>query len=281
MLNKVRVKVYGKINLSLNITGVKDGYHMLDSVVASVSVADTITVRDRLDDKINLFFNADFTPQNNTVIKAVNELRKSFGPFGADIVVDKQLPLAGGMGGSSADAAGVIAALSRLFDFDKRGLNERKICGAVGSDVYYMLKGGYARMCGKGDEVTSIDCNREMGLVYILDSGVETSEVYATFDKIGGDGFVDNDMLIKSLYGCEKPTLGNMLFKAASSLNTRILHNAEALSKIGLNPNMTGSGSTVYAFSDDPIGDAKRLKEKGFDAYCASTLPYGIKFEEN
>ena len=278
MLSKVRVKVYGKINLSLNITGVSGGFHMLDTVVASVSIADIITVRDRLDDKINLIFNADFTPQDNTVIKAVNELRKSFGPFGADIVVDKNLPLAGGMGGSSADAAGVIAALTRLFDFDKRGLNARKVCSAVGADVFYMLSGGYARLKGIGDEITTIDCNREMGLVFICTDGILTSKVYALYDKLGGDRAVDNDLLIRSLINGDKFPLGNMLFRSASSLNDSIKRNAEVLSGLGLTPNMTGSGSTVYAFTDDPIGDANRLREKGLNAFYAFTKPSGIEF---
>ena len=279
MLSKVRVKVYGKINLSLNIVGEKDGYHMLDSVVASVSVADTITVRDRLDDKVNLIFNAGYAVENNTVIKAVNELRKSFGPFGADIVVDKNIPLAGGMGGSSADAAGVIAALSKLFDFDKRGLNAKKVCRAVGADVYYMLKGGYARMAGIGDEVTYIDSDRSLGLVYICSDGVLTSRVYSQYDSMGGDGKVDNDLLIKSLHGGGKIPLGNMLYRAAVSLNKDIERNAEALIGAGLTPNMSGSGSTVYALSDDPMGDAIKLREKGIDASFAFTKPIGIEFE--
>lgn len=279
MLGKVRLKVYGKINLSLNITGTRGKFHTLDSVVASVSVADTITVRDRLDDKINLIFNADFTPTDNTIIKAVNELRKSFGPFGADIVVDKSLPFAGGMGGSSANAAGVIAALNKLFDFDKRGLNILKVCGSVGADVYYMLSGGYARLMGIGDEVTPIDCNSEFGFVYLYTDGVITSKVYAAYDSCGGDEAVDNDRIIKSLQAGKEPPLGNMLYKAAISINENIKHNYDALGELGLRPNMTGSGSIVYAFSDDPIKAAARLNEKGYNAKYAFTRNNGIEFE--
>lgn len=278
MLNKVRVKVSGKINLSLNITGVKDGLHTLDSVVTSVDVCDIITVRDRLDDKINLIFNADYAPQNNTVLKAVNVLRKNFGSFGADIVVDKFLPLAGGMGGSSADAAGVIVALNRLFDFDMRGLDMKATCSLVGSDVCYMSKGGYARISGTGDEVTYIDTDRIFGIVYLYGGQSLTSEVYSAFDNVGGDEPIDNEKLIKLLHGVEKPELNNMLYRAAVSLNDKIQRNADALKSIGLFPNMTGSGSTVYALSDDPIGDAERLNALGVKANYTYTKKSGIEF---
>ncbi len=279
MLDRVRVKVSGKINLSLNVTGEKDNMHLLDSVVASLNVCDVITVRDRLDDKINLVFNSDFAVQNNTVIKAVNVLRKSFGPFGADIVVDKYLPLAGGMGGSSADAAGVIVALNRLFDFDKRGLNMKSACAQVGSDVFYMIKGGYARIRGTGEDVTLIDPCRELKIVYIYGGETLTSKVYSAYDVLGGDLPTDNEKLIASLYGTEKPKLGNMLYRAAASLNDRIKYNFDALDSLGLSPNMTGSGSVVYAISDDPIGDVARLNERGKKANYACTKKSGIEFE--
>lgn len=279
MLNKVRIKVYGKLNLSLNITGTQNGLHTLDSVVTSVSLADVITVRDRYDDKINLIFNADFVPEDNSVVKAVNALRRSFGPFGADIVVDKHLPFSGGMGGSSADAAGVIAALVRLFDFDKRGLNIDRVCSEVGSDVKYMLSGGFARMKGVGEIIDKLDINTEIGFVCVKGGGTLTSKVYAEFDRVGTGGGVDNDALIMSLKSGKVPKLGNMLTRAAIGLCHDISRNMDALVSLDLTPNMTGSGSTVYAISSDPERDAARLKERGFDAFSVFSLSSGIQFE--
>lgn len=277
MLDKVRLKVYGKINLTLNVIGKTGEMHTLDSVLASVSVADRITVRDRLDDKINLIFNADFTPENNTVLKAVNVLKKSFGNFGADIVVDKALPNSGGMGGSSADAAGVIAALNALFDFDKRGLDIEKACSEVGADVFYMYKGGFARMEGTGEKIVPVVCPKEYGLVYINGGGVLTRDVYKKFDSIGGSGFVDNEIAIDKLGKGEVPPLGNMLTDAACSLDGKIRANLNAL--VDMPANMTGSGSTVYALSEDPDRDVAVLDERGIKAFAAHTVPRGIEFE--
>lgn len=273
-MNSITLRAYGKINLSLNITGQRGKFHTLDSVVASVSVCDTITVTKRNDNKVNLTFNAPFTPQNNTVNLAVNELTRRFGHFGADITVDKRLPLAGGMGGSSADAAGVIVALCQLYGFGSDGL---AASAAVGSDVLYMTRGGYARLMGIGDEVQFFDCKARHSLVYVCSDGVLTPKVYSQYDSIGGDGYVDNDSLICALKEGKKPNLGNMLTRSACSLSNQIQKNLVALEKINLRPNMTGSGSTVYALSDSPDDDVAKLNELGIKAHTAFTLPYGIE----
>lgn len=279
MLNKVRVKVSGKINLSLNITGKRGPLHTLDSVVASLSVYDTITVRDRLDDKVNLIFNADYSVEDNSVLRAVEILRRSLGNFGVDIVVDKHIPFAGGMGGSSADGAGVIAALDALFDLSKRGIDLVKVCGEVGADTLYMLSGGYARMTGTGDLTAGISCNRSYGVVYTECGGVMTADVYKAFDALGGDEPTDNDRLCAMLGAGEEPILGNMLLRAATSLCPRIAQTISAYRRLGLSPNMTGSGSTVYAICDDPMRETKRLAESGLCSEYAFTQKAGIVFE--
>lgn len=272
------MEVCGKLNLSLNITGRSGGYHTLDSVVASVSCGDTVIVRERKDNGITLNFEANFTPEVNSVTRAVEELHKTFGDFGADITVIKRLPLAGGMGGSSADAAGVIAALGYIYGFD--GALIRKACLAVGSDVPYMLEGGYARMRGRGEAIEPIACDKEYGVVLVRAEGTETARVYAEYDRVGGDTPVDNDEMVKRLTCVrkfDKIPLGNMLARAAIGLNPRIALNLAACERAGLNANMTGSGSTVYAFTSDPEGDAERLKKMGLDAYAAHTCASGLK----
>lgn len=275
-MEKIALNVYGKINLSLNIVGVSGKMHLLDSVLASISLCDTICVRKRNDDKINLIFNADFVPENNTVIKAVGEMKNKLGAFGVDITVDKRLPLSGGMGGSSADAAGVIAAISCLYGFD---IDQTKdVCAKVGADVYYMLRGGYAKMSGVGDIIEPIDCSNTYEILCINDVGTLTSLVYKQYDEVGGDGFVDNDLLIAALQSGKAPMLGNMLTRAASGLNANILRNIDAFKRIGLSPNMTGSGATVYAITANPSLDIDKLRQMGFNAYCARTRDCGIEF---
>lgn len=275
-MKEIALNVYGKINLSLNIIGLRKNLHLLDSVLASVSLCDTIYVSKRKDNKVKLVFNAHFVPQNNTVTKAIDELKSKFGDFGVGITVDKRLPLSGGMGGSSADAAGVIAAISGLYGFD---IEETKdVCSRVGADVYYMLSGGYAKMSGTGEIIERFDCLSEYDVVCIDDEGTLTGSVYKLYDELGGEGFVDNESLVLALQRGEIPQLGNMLTRAASALNGNILRNLNALKSVGLSPNMTGSGATVYAISTNPQLDVDRLRQMGFNAYKAKTKLNGIEF---
>ena len=275
-MKEIALNVYGKINLSLNIIGLRKNLHLLDSVLASVSLCDTIYVSKRKDNKVKLVFNAHFVPQNNTVTKAIDELKSKFGDFGVGITVDKRLPLSGGMGGSSADAAGVIAAISGLYGFDVE--ETKDVCSRVGADVYYMLSGGYAKMSGTGEIIERFDCLSEYDVVCIDDEGTLTGSVYKLYDELGGEGFVDNESLVLALQRGEIPQLGNMLTRAASALNGNILRNLNALKSVGLSPNMTGSGATVYAISTNPQLDVDRLRQMGFNAYNAKTKLNGIEF---
>ena len=273
MKSKVGVNVYAKMNFTLNVGDKIGDLHAIDSLVASVNVFDTVIVSDRLDDKINLAFDNDYgvDMQDNTVIKAINALRDDFGDFGVNVTVKKGIPFCGGMGGSSADAAGVIVALAALFDLDKRYIDYNKVCKKVGSDVLYMLSGGFARIGGTGDKVQKLSYDGDFCGVAIKAYGVNTKDVYKKFDEIGGTP-TPSEKFYKQM------KLGNMLTDAAISLNPQIAANIEALKKTGYSPNMTGSGSTVYAFCDDADEVAERLRSNGYDAFAFKTVQSGIQF---
>lgn len=275
MKKKVGVNVYAKINFTLNVGKKTGNLHEIDSLVSSINVYDTIFVSDRLDDKINLAFDSDVfvAPQENTVIKAIKALRDDFGDFGVDVTVKKNIPFCAGMGGSSADAAGVIAALSELFDFEKRYINYAKVCKKTGSDVLYMLSGGYARISGTGEKVEKLSYDGTFTGVAVTSTGVETKDVYKKFDELGGDLPTDNSSGFS-----QNMRLGNMLMKAACEINPQICACAAELEREGLTPNMTGSGSTVYAFTQDAREIAKKLTAKGLRTFAFETLPYGIEF---
>ena len=107
---KIRNKAYAKINLSLNVYNTENGYHNLDSVVCTVNLYDEITVSKRKDDKINLIMRGIgedvLSNTNNNAYKAAQLFKETFNTKGMDIKIIKNIPLAGGLGGSSADIAG-------------------------------------------------------------------------------------------------------------------------------------------------------------------------------
>lgn len=258
MKNSVRVRVAGKLNLSLNITG-RDVFHTLDSVFCSVSVFDTVTVSLRNDDVVTIDFQGiKLDPNTNTAAKAVEAVRRTCGPFGADITVEKGIPVGSGLGGSSADAAGVIAALDILLDGKFRGLDLYSAACQTGSDTAFMLRGGLARARGRGEQLEFFTGSVPFTLVLGFPaSGVETAACYRTFDALYPDfayAPADNDALVEALKTgdcAQAEYFLNALTEPAVRLNPQVgdvlqsLHDAGAVAAF-----MTGSGSgCVGAFA--------------------------------
>ena len=144
---KQRVKAYAKINLSLNVYQSENGYHALDSVVTTIDLYDTITVSKRKDDKMNVVMRGigeEFLyGENNNAYKAAKLFQQTFATKGADITVIKNIPISGGLGGSSADVAGVLKALKKLYAVEE---DVKPLADKLGSDSGYLLTGGFARL---------------------------------------------------------------------------------------------------------------------------------------
>ncbi len=252
----VVVKSYAKLNIALKITGASDGYHMLDSIVSSVDKFDVITAKKRKDDKILITFTGKygFIPKrqaDTNAYKAVELFMKEFGVKGADVTVKRNIPTAGGMGASSADIAGVLVALKKLY---KVNASLKPLADKLGSDAGYLLSGGFARITGRGEIVNKLPINQSYYYVVIYaNSGVNTKDCFSFYDeKFRGLSGVDVDLCIDALKEGDLQSLskvsGNDLYLPASTLNCEIKKNLDAL--LSLNPeyaSMTGSGSTCFS----------------------------------
>ena len=155
-MKRVKIKVPAKINLTLDITGVKDGYHHLKSIVSSINLYDTITLIKRNDDKITLLekgIESGCDTQKNNAFKACKAFINKFGTTGVDIVLNKKIPVGGGLGGSSADIAGVLNGMKKLFGIDG---SVKDLADELGSDSRYMLEGGWAVISERGNKVKKL-----------------------------------------------------------------------------------------------------------------------------
>lgn len=272
-MNYVRVKAYAKINLTLDVLGRKDGYHEIDSLVTSVDIADVIAVQKRKKDKLASVTCHGMGSENipfgdNNAVRAAERFIEKYDTCGADITVWKNIPMGAGLGGSSADAAGTLNALARLFgidDFD--GIKE--IADEVGSDSGYMLSGGYARLTGRGDEVGLLD-NRlklDIGLL-VPKTGVSTAECYRLSDELNS-GICGTQSALEAIEAGNKVALGkalsNGLFAPACALNHEIREAYDELKSFSpLGVNMTGSGSAVYAlFENDQFLNYAKSRYRG------------------
>lgn len=292
-MNKRKLKAcsYAKINLSLNVSGKNpQGYHLLDSVAASVNIADAVTVCERFDSRVNVTYGGKTSRyENDVVLKAVNALREQFGDFGVDVAVEKRLPEGAGMGGSSADAAAAIVLLDKLFGFFERGFKGQSTALRVGSDVPYMLRGGFARITGVGENTEFFEAPVCLNAVVALgEKGVDTGRCFQTFDEIANTETAapsDNAKLISALKKGDFKGItdqcANALTAAAIRLNAGVETRLDALRRCGAAAAfMTGSGSACVGLFREEAQSADaavRLSAEGIRALSLHTVPRGIE----
>lgn len=257
---KVREKAYAKLNLTLSVTGVRNGYHMLDSLICSVDLFDLILLNKRKDKLVTVEMHGRGTElmpfEENNAVKAALKYIEKFGTNGVDIKIYKNIPLGAGLGGSSADAAGVIRGMGKLYGAgsDKQ---LKELCDGLGSDTGYMYTGGYARLTGRGEKVEPLKCKLRLNFLLLLPkSGVSTAECYKKYDSY--PSFLPpSDGAVSALLAGDKLRLGkclsNALYAPAVALNPDVgeaYGELKDFSPFGVN--MTGSGSGVFALFESP-----------------------------
>lgn len=261
-MNTVKIKAYAKVNLTLEITGEREGYHLLDSLVASVDISDVIVLKKRKDKLSSVTMRGlaseRIPPEQNNALKAAELFSQKYGVAGADITVYKNIPLGAGLGGSSADASGVLRGMAKLYRIDdEAGIGE--LADRLGSDTKYMLNGGFVRMRGRGTELTETGICEPLHFLLILPrSSVSTGACYGAYDSMPKESYTAaTENCIRALLEKDKEQAGrylkNDLFLPAASLNTDVQKAyEEALSFSPLGAVMTGSGSCVLAFFETP-----------------------------
>lgn len=189
----VRVRASGKVNLSLRVGGVRpNGYHPLATVFQSVSLFDEIGARLAEPGRFTVSVSGDQadrvpTDDRNLAVKAARLLAQQFGDarLGAELTIRKTIPVAGGMAGGSADAAGALLACSVLWDLDITP-DELRVFGAqLGADVPFQLMGGSALGTGRGDELVPVLSRGSYHWVLALSADeLSTPAVFARFDEL-------------------------------------------------------------------------------------------------
>lgn len=263
-MNRVKIKSYAKVNLTLEIKGVENGYHQLESLVASVDVYDLLILKKRKDTLSAVTMKGmgseSIPPEENNALKAAEAFSKAFGTNGADVTVFKNIPMGAGLGGSSADVSGVLNGMAKLYGVtDREKLKE--IADSLGSDTGYMLDGGFAKISGRGERVQRLDLKNTLHFLLICpQSSVSAGACYRVYDETPKTlEFLGNrtenciDALRKNDQNEVGRCLMNDLFRAAYALNGDVgkaLEEAQSFSPLGAV--MTGSGSCILAMFETP-----------------------------
>ncbi len=279
-MNEARVKIPAKVNLTLNITGKSSGKHLIDSVVTTIDVFDVVNVKKRKDGLLNCIMHgmgSEYIPhEQNNAVRAAELFIKKYSVNGADITVWKNIPMGAGLGGSSADAAGVLKALQQIYGTDD---SIYEIAEEAGSDVKYMMQGGYARIGGFGERVTLSESKLKLYFLFIVPkSGVSTAECYSRYDLTPDGLRTNSDTAFRAVeegdYTLLSKSLYNALYAPARLINPDVesaLYQAYSFDPSGAC--MTGSGSAVYAlFENDAMCRWAQSRYSGnFFTFCAKT----------
>ena len=275
-MNVARIKAYAKVNITLEITGVENGFHMLDSLVTTVDLFDLIVLKKRKDKLCSVMMHGlgseQIPPEKNNALKAAEAFSARFGTCGADITVHKNIPMGAGLGGSSADVAGVLQGMAKLYKIDdENALGE--IADSLGSDTRYMLKGGFMRMQGRGNVLSPTHISKKLYMLLICPpTDVSTSACYKTYDELPKTLQWRESATENCIALLEKGNVNeggryatNELFPSALHLNddVRIAYE-QACSFSPISACMTGSGSCVFAlFETKELCEWAKSRYKG------------------
>lgn len=280
----MKVKVFAKLNLTLNVYEATNGFHRLESVVCSTDIFDTVSVTLRNDGVIDVQGVGDIALADNTAYKAAAAVCNRFYCGGVDINIQKGIPFGGGLGGSSADAAAVLYCLQWFLDLDECVI--KQIAAEVGSDVYYMLHGGFAVMRGKGEELTFFDATELWFVVADFAHQSSTKQVFAVYDGLSDKRYADTAAVVRLLQSDTAHAaelLVNGLQAASEKLSDYAASFLEYARNHGYKPVMTGSGSAYFlAFDNKQAAQlaCDVLQKGGFSARVAKNVEQGISIVE-
>ena len=308
-MKTVKIKSYAKINLTLLLDGIENGYHLLDSLVASIDLYDYLVIKKKKGDLSAVTMKGmgseSIPPEKNNALKAAEAFSKRFQTQGADITVYKNIPIGAGLGGSSADVVGVLNGMAKLYKVTDRAAL-KALADELGSDTGYMLDGGFARIRGRGELVERLPIKTKLHFLLLCPSfSVSAGDCYRKYDELPHTLALRPDFTgecIRALQREDKNELGryltNDLYPPAIALNADVEKTyCEAASFSPLGTVMTGSGSGVIAFFETKeLCDWAKSRYRGkCRAYSVSTVipdyvgqgksvwknPYALTDEEN
>jgi 4-diphosphocytidyl-2-C-methyl-D-erythritol kinase len=268
----VTVRVPAKVNLELRVGPRRDdGYHHLATVFQAVSLHDEVSVtRGQEWEVVAAGTYADLIPtgQDNLAVRAARLVAEQWDVDEAlSIRIDKDIPVAGGMAGGSADAAAALLACDQLWALGLAREELSDLAATLGSDVPFPLAGGNAIGSGRGDRLAPVLARGTYHWVFaISDVGLSTPAVYAECDRLreleAPDGVpepVVSDELMSALRSGDASALGaalhNDLEPAAFSLRPDLKELRDAGVEFGaLGGIVSGSGPTVAFLTETHEG---------------------------
>ncbi|MDP4881271.1 MAG: 4-(cytidine 5'-diphospho)-2-C-methyl-D-erythritol kinase [Cyanobium sp. MAG_137] len=302
------VRAPAKINLHLEVLGLRpDGFHELAMLMQSIDLADSLRMRPTADGQISLQCDrADLpTDSSNLVVKAAEMLRarSGFAELGAQIVLEKRIPIGAGLAGGSSNGAAALLGLNELWGLGFKSHQLHSMAAELGSDMPFCLDGGTQLCFGRGEQLEALPFNSSEPPALLLikhpEVSVSTPWAYGRCKELRGDFYLEAEAdfeqrrqalrqapLLGAIAGNGSwPPLRNDL-QAVVEPDVETVRQGLALLRQSEQPlavAMSGSGPTLFALfpgvdqARSAHADlAERFEQDGFESWCCGFSDRGV-----
>jgi len=269
-MDYLNVYANGKINLTLDVIGKRDdGYHELRTIMQTVCLKDTLTIRRIFTPQIKLCSNLKWLPvdEKNLVYKAAKALFDRFQPdYGVFIEINKNIPVSAGLGGGSADCAAALCGVSRMFDFPITKDELMKIGASLGADVPFCIMKGTVLAEGIGERLTPLKPCPDIFIVIAKPPiCISTAEVFRQYKNETIEKRPNTDKMIADIEAGDIKAIAGGLCNVLESVTAKEFGIIDKIKEImnehhAIGALMSGSGPSVYG-----------MFERKQDAYNALT----------
>ena len=285
-MSKVTIKAPAKVNLTLEVLGKReDGYHEIASVMQAISLFDTLTFSPSDEVKVTTDV-PELEGEDNLVYIAAMLLRETSGvSAGAEIHLEKQIPLAAGLGGGSSDAAATLLGLNRLWGLELGEGELKELAARLGSDVPFFVTGGAALVEGRGERVSVLTTSSTLWLVLAFPDHRLENKTATAYKALSHTDYTDGlktASLVKQIEaGAEinYDSFFNVFDKVAANIFPGIDGSRSILQEVSGRPvHLSGAGPTLFCRVDGHDEGQRVVTEcaaRGLDSRLVRTLALG------
>jgi len=279
-------EAYAKINLTLEVLSKRsDGYHEIRSVMQSISLCDRLIFEDSLSLNFQCAL-SDWVAGKSLVNRAAELLMRHMGKqYGANVTLEKHIPLSSGLGGDSSDAAAVLCGLVRLWGVHVPTDDLMRLAAELGSDVPYFISGSTALARGRGDAVSALPHIHRTWLVLVFPNvkgpSSKTSTMYSLLrqEHFTQGGFTDT-LVTRLISGA--PIVSGDLFNVFENVAWDVFpnleyHRMEFQRVAGMPVHLAGAGPTLFALFNNERHAAqtqRRLRDAGMNTCLCTTCGF-------
>lgn len=249
-------RAYAKINLTLDVSHLRpDGYHEVDMVMQTIELSDLIWLEHSANRAITIEASVSHIPldERNLAHTAATAFYRAAGmERGVRIRIDKQVPVAAGLGGGSADAAAVLRGMNRLFARNLPAEQLEQIGASIGSDVPFLVSGGCAVARGRGEQIERVEHSMKAWVVLVRPPVfVSTATVYGAIEQYASRSEPSSQAMVAALQSgsldAVQAAISNDLTEVTCRLYPQVEEMRRRMEQVAKQPVfMSGSGPSLY-----------------------------------